>query len=58
MVFGQTREQKINQLQPQPKPKIAEEPVIPTGNISIVNLEQKKNLTMLKLEIIIRMNQK
>ena len=42
MAFGQTREQKLNRLQPLPKPKIAEEPVIPTGNISIVNLEQKK----------------
>ena len=42
MAFGQLRSEKVGQLKELPKTKIAEEPVIPTGNISIVNLEQKK----------------
>jgi hypothetical protein len=36
MAFGQLRSEKVGQLKELPKPKIAEEPVIPTGNISIV----------------------
>ena len=42
-VFGQTREDKISNLQPIPKPE--KKPTInpiPVGNIGIVNLEQKK----------------
>ena len=42
MAFGQTRDEKLKKLQELPKPKIEEAPTIPTGNISIVNLEQKK----------------
>ena len=43
MAFGQTREEKLRNFKEMPKTK-SEEPqtVIPTGNIGIVNLEQKK----------------
>jgi len=43
MVFGQTREQKLKNLQELSKAKTEDAPnLIPTGNIGIVNLEQKK----------------
>ena len=43
MAFGQLRSEKVGQLKEQPKPKAEEAPnPIQTGNIGIVNLEQKK----------------
>ena len=43
MAFGQTREEKLRNFKEMPKTKSEEPPtVIPTGNIGIVNLEQKK----------------
>ena len=43
MAFGQTRDEKVRNLQKLPEQKTAEKPVaIPVGNIGIVNLEQEK----------------
>ena len=41
-VFGQSREEKISNLQPIPTPTKTIINPIPVGNIGIVNLEQKK----------------
>ena len=43
MAFGQTRDEKVRNLQKLPEQKTAEKPVaIPVGNIGVVNLEQQK----------------
>ena len=50
-VFGQTREDKISNLQPIPLPEKPTINPVPVGNIGIINLEQKKkphNITIKK----------